>query len=71
MESIGLKPGLMMAVFAGLAELVGGFLFAAGFLTPVGAALIVITMLGAIFKVHIANGYWVDKGGIEYPLKYS
>lgn len=68
MESIGIKPGVMMAVFAGLAELIGGLLFAAGFLTPVAAALIVITMLGAIFKVHLANGYWVDKGGIEYPF---
>ncbi|MBP1157064.1 MULTISPECIES: DoxX family protein [unclassified Paenibacillus] len=68
MESIGIKPGVMMAVLAGLAELVGGLLFTVGFLTPVAAALIVITMLGAIFKVHMANGYWVDKGGIEYPF---
>lgn len=68
MESIGIKPGVTMAVLVGLAELVGGLLFAAGFLTPVAAALILITMLGAIFKVHLANGYWVDKGGIEYPF---
>lgn len=67
MESVGIKPGVLMAVFAGLAELVGGFLFAAGLLTPVGAALIVITMLGAM-KVHLANGFWADKGGIEYPF---
>jgi putative oxidoreductase len=68
MESIGLKPGVLLAVLVGLAELAGGLLFAAGFLTPVAAALIVITMLGAIVKVHAANGYWVDKGGIEYPF---
>ncbi|MDF2959603.1 MAG: oxidoreductase [Paenibacillus sp.] len=68
MESIGIKPGVMMAVLVGLAELIGGLLFAAGVLTPVAAALIVVTMLGAIFKVHLANGYWVDKGGIEYPF---
>ncbi|WP_058302609.1 DoxX family protein [Gorillibacterium timonense] len=68
MESIGIKPGVLMAVLAGLAELAGGLLFAVGLLTPVAAALIVLTMLGAMVKVHLPNGYWVDKGGIEYPF---
>jgi putative oxidoreductase len=68
MESIGIKPGVLMAVLAGLGELVGGLLFATGLFTWVGAALITITMLVAIFKVHSQNGYWVDKGGIEYPF---
>lgn len=68
MESIGMKPGVLMAVAAGLSELVGGLLLAAGLWLPVGAALIVATMLVAIVKVHAANGYWSDKGGIEYPF---
>lgn len=67
-ESIGIKPGVFMAVLAGLGELVGGLLFAAGLLTPVGAALIVITMLVAIFTVHGKNGYWVTSNGFEYNL---
>ncbi len=68
MESIGLKPGVALAILVGLAELIGGLLFAIGLWFPVAAALIVIVMLGAIFSVHIKNGYWVDKGGIEYPF---
>lgn len=68
LESIGVRPGVPMAIMAGLAELVGGFLFAAGLLTPVGASLIVITMLMAIFKVHGKNGYWVTSNGFEYNL---
>lgn len=68
MESIGIKPGVLMAVLAGLIELLGGVFFAAGLLTPIGAVLIVITMIMAIAKVHGQNGYWVDKGGIEYPF---
>ncbi|WCN38648.1 DoxX family protein [Aneurinibacillus uraniidurans] len=68
MESIGIKPGVMMAVLAGLSELLGGLLFASGFLTPIGAALIVITMLMAIIKVHGPNGYWVTSNGYEYNL---
>jgi putative oxidoreductase len=67
-DSIGIKPGVLMAVLAGLGEFVGGLLFALGLFTWVGAALITITMLGAIFQVHGQNGYWVDKGGIEYPF---
>jgi putative oxidoreductase len=66
MESIGMKPGVLMAIMAGAGEFIGGALFAAGVLTPVGAALIVITMLTAIFTVHGKNGYWVTQNGFEY-----
>ncbi|CAN7335032.1 DoxX family protein [Paenibacillus sp. LjRoot153] len=67
-ESIGIKPGVMMAVVAGLIELGGGLLFAAGLWTEVGAALIIITMIMAIIKVHGKNGYWVTSNGYEYNL---
>jgi putative oxidoreductase len=68
MESIGLKPGNVFAVLVGLAELIGGLLLAAGLWVTVAAILIIIVMLGAIVLVHLKNGYWVDKGGIEYPF---
>lgn len=68
MESIGLKPGVAMAVAAGLLELVGGLLFAAGLLTPLAAVLLALTMLGAIVKVHGPNGIWSTQNGYEYPL---
>ncbi|TCS77847.1 DoxX family protein [Tepidibacillus fermentans] len=68
LESIGIKPGVLMALAAGLSELVGGLLFAFGLFTPLGAFLIVITMLVAIFTVHGKNGYWVTSNGYEYNL---
>ncbi|WNQ11194.1 DoxX family protein [Paenibacillus aurantius] len=68
MESIGVKPGVLMAVLAGLMELLGGALFAAGLFTPVAAALIVLTMLGAIKTVHGQNGLWATANGYEYNL---
>jgi putative oxidoreductase len=68
LESIGLKPGVTMALLAGLGELVGGLLFAAGVGTWVGALLIALTMLVAIIKVHGANGYWATQNGYEYNL---
>ncbi|MCA0756254.1 DoxX family protein [Paenibacillus sp. N4] len=68
LESIGVKPGVAMAVVAGLMELVGGLLFTLGLLTPLAAALIVMTMLVAIVKVHGANGIWSTSNGYEYNL---
>ncbi|PYI52999.1 DoxX family protein [Paenibacillus flagellatus] len=67
-DSIGIRPGVFMALVAGLLELAGGILFAAGLFTPVAAAFIVLTMLVAIFKVHGRNGYWVTSNGIEYNV---
>lgn len=67
-ESIGIKPGRTMALMAGLAELGGGLLFALGLLTPLASALIVVTMLMAIAKVHGKNGLWITQNGYEYNL---
>ncbi|MEF2966774.1 DoxX family protein [Paenibacillus sp. M1] len=68
MESLGFKPGVLMAVLAGGAEFAGGLLFAAGLLTPLGALLIILTMIMAIFAVHGKNGYWSTANGYEYNL---
>ncbi|MCF6094253.1 DoxX family protein [Microaerobacter geothermalis] len=68
LESIGIKPGVPMVILAGLAELVGGLLFATGLWIEFAAALIIITMLVAIFKVHGSNGLWVTANGYEYNL---
>ncbi|WP_028390926.1 DoxX family protein [Bacillus cihuensis] len=67
-ESIGMKPGVTMALFAGLAELIGGLLFALGLLTPLAGIMIAGTMLMAIVKVHAPNGLWATVNGYEYNL---
>ena len=67
-ESIGMKPGVTMALFAGLAELIGGILFVLGFLTPLAGAIIAGTMVMAIVKVHGPNGLWATSNGYEYNL---
>ncbi|HZG59912.1 MAG TPA: DoxX family protein [Anoxybacillus sp.] len=67
-ESIGIKPGVTMAILAGLAEFVGGALFALGLFTPVAALLIAASMVVAIVKVHGPNGYWITQNGFEYNL---
>lgn len=67
-ESIGMKPGVTMALLAGLAEFVGGALFTLGFLTPLAGIMIAGTMLIAIVKVHGPNGFWSTQNGYEYNL---
>lgn len=67
-ESIGMKPGVTIALFAGLAELIGGILFALGLLTPLAGIMIAVTMVMAIIKVHAPNGLWATANGYEYNL---
>ncbi|UKS55855.1 DoxX family protein [Exiguobacterium acetylicum] len=67
-ESIGMKPGKALAITAGLAELIGGLLFAGGAFLWIAAILIIGSMLVAIVKVHGANGYWVTQNGYEYNM---
>jgi putative oxidoreductase len=67
-ESIGMKPGVTMALLAGLAELIGGALFALGLLTPLAAIMIAGAMVIAIVKVHGSNGIWATSNGYEYHL---
>jgi putative oxidoreductase len=68
MESLGLRPGSTMADGAGAAELVGGLMFAAGFLTPVAAALVAAVMLVAARTAHAGKGPWISDGGWEHVL---
>ncbi len=67
-ESIGIKPGVTMALLAGLTELIGGILFALGLLTPLAGIMIAGTMVMAIVKVHGPNGVWSTQNGYEYNL---
>jgi putative oxidoreductase len=67
-ESIGFRPGRVMAAIAGLGELGGGLAFALGLLTPFAAAVIIATMAVAIWSVHIEKGFFNQGGGYELPL---
>ena len=66
--SIGLNPGVLMALLAGSAEFFGGLALVLGLLVRPAAAALSFAMLIAIFTVHISKGFFVDKGGYEYAL---
>lgn len=67
-KSLGMHPARPYAMAVALSETIGGGLTAAGFLSPLGPAMITGTMAVAIHKVHAKNGVWVTKGGYEYNL---
>lgn len=67
-DSFGVKPGKPMATLAGLGELVGGLLFAAGLLTWLAALVMTVTMIVAIVTVTGKNGYWITSNGYEYNI---
>ena len=68
LSSIGMEPGLLMAILAGGAEFFGGLALVLGLLTRPAAIVAAFTMLVAIFSVHISNGLFADNGGYEYAL---
>ena len=68
MGKLGIHPAKHQARAVALSETLGGALTAAGFLSPLGPAMITGTMAVAIAKVHAKNGVWVTKGGYEYNL---
>ena len=68
MGSMGFAQPRLMGTFAAFVELFGGLAFAVGFLTPIAAALLVVDMAVAMWKVHWAKGFFVTKGGYEYTL---
>ena len=65
--SQGFRPGVQMAVLAGIAEAGGGALLALGLLTPLACAAIAVVMLNAIFAVTLKRGFML---GSEIELTY-
>jgi putative oxidoreductase len=68
MASIGLEPGVLMAALSGSAEFFGGLFLIFGLLTRPTALVLAVTMLVAIFTVHINNGLFMSNNGYEFGL---
>lgn len=68
MASIGISPGYLMALMAGSAEFFGGLLLILGLLTRPASLVLAVTMLVAIFSVHINNGLFMSNNGFEFGL---
>lgn len=68
LEKLGFVPGKRYALFAGLAEFLGGLLLAIGLLTPLAATLIISVMFVAVATVHVKNGFFNSAQGYEYNV---
>ena len=68
MRHMGFRPARPFALLSAGVELVGGLLFAVGFLTPLVAAVLLAQTVVIIGHVHWANGFFNQKSGIEFPL---
>jgi putative oxidoreductase len=68
LEQLGFRPGRGWAYAVGLAETLGGASLALGFLTPLGAVLVLGVLVTAILVVHASKGLWNHNGGMEHPF---
>ena len=68
MASIGLAPGVLMALLAGSAEFFGGLALILGLLLRPAAGVLAITMVVAIVTVHLDNGLFMANNGYEFGL---
>ena len=59
---------LPVAALVGYGEFLGGLGILFGVLSRLASGGIALIMLGAIFMVHLKNGYSVQSGGVEYAL---
>ena len=59
---------VVVGYLVGLAQVGGGLAILSGALIRLGAACIIVVMLGAIFLVHLPHGFDAGKGGAEYAL---
>ena len=73
-EQLGLRPSYALAVLVGVVEFGGGLMLMAGALTPVVSLALVVTMAVAIWKVHGANGFfinWANTPGQGHGFEYN
>lgn len=66
--SLGVPLPQIAAIVVILVELAGGLALLIGLGTRYVAALLAVDMVVALVTVHIANGFFVDGGGVEFVL---
>lgn len=61
---------VVLGYLVGLAQIAGGLAVVTGLFIRLGAAMIAVVMVGAIFLVHLPHGFNVSDGGVEYALTH-
>jgi putative oxidoreductase len=68
LSGLGFGPAIFFAYLVGYIELLGGLSLVLGLSTRISATLLLITMLVAVYKVHLSKGFFMSSGGFEYPF---
>ncbi|MBI2833175.1 MAG: DoxX family protein [Acidobacteria bacterium] len=72
-DPLGLQPSQPLAILIGLVELLGGVMLMAGALTFWTAAMLVLDVFVALWKVHLGNGFfinWTLQPGVGHGLEF-
>jgi putative oxidoreductase len=72
--ALGLHPELLLAILAGLVQLLGGVMLACGWLTRWAAAALIIYLGIGIWKEHYRWGFflnWLGAAGRGQGVEYS
>jgi putative oxidoreductase len=67
-QSMHVPAPTLSAIYAIVAEVIGGILILLGIAVDLAGILVAIEMLGAIALVHWGNGFDFTKGGWEHPF---
>jgi len=70
-SKVGLEPALPLVYLTGSIEFFCGILIAIGLFTRVAAGAAFVMLTVAWYTVHLGNGFFWTKAGIEYPLMWS
>lgn len=65
---LGFGPANFWAYLAAYTELIAGLCLIIGLLPRIAAASLLILILVAIAKVHLAKGFFLANGGFEYAF---
>lgn len=68
MAASQMHPVKANALLVGATETLGGAAIALGAATPVAATGLIATMVTAMRKVHLRNGFFSSRGGYEFNL---
>lgn len=68
LSGLGFAPVIFWSYVAGYTELLGGLFLIIGLQTRLSAALLLIFIVIAAIKVHIAKGFFIINGGFEYTF---
>ncbi|MFA5090737.1 MAG: DoxX family protein [Candidatus Omnitrophota bacterium] len=68
LSGLGFYPPVFWAYIAAYVELLSGLFLIFGILTRVSAFFLLVLMLVATIKVHLAKGFFLANGGFEYNL---